>query len=283
MPHPDPATRLLSMPSGRVLAYVDWGPADGYPVLVVHGAPDSRLGVSHMTRDIVAEVGGRLITYDRPGYGRSDRDPGYRAVDRAADVAHIGEALGLQMFAVTGGSAGSVYTFAAAARLADRVSRILVDGVVAPLEVLGLDEWERLQDPEIRAYFGTARAGIDTLTRYVEQLDAESRATIADDDPTRELLLEPTRQGVGGWVDDMLAIQGAWGFDITEIGVPAAIWSNPRDTVTPPNHARWVADRIPGAVLVSSPNAFGHAPVEDVERARRAMWTYLVEGTVVVP
>ncbi len=278
-----PTTVFLELPSGRRLCYADWGPTEGHPVFLLHGAPGSRLGVSRATLDVVGEFGGRLITYDRPGYGRSDREPGYRALDRVGDVARIADALGIGRFAVTGGSAGSVYSFAVAARLADRVTRILVDGVVAPLDEVGLDEWERLQDPGTREYTGVVRAGVEVVTPYFEQLDVESCAGIADDDPMREAMLEPTRQGVGGWVDDEIALEAPWGFDIGGIGVPAAIWSNPRDTVTPPNHAEWVAARIPGAILVSSPSAFGHAPVDDVDRARRAMWAYLIEGTIGEP
>ncbi len=51
--------------------------------------------------------GARLISYDRPGYGGSDRRPGRRVADVAEDVARVADALGLDRFAVAGRSGGA--------------------------------------------------------------------------------------------------------------------------------------------------------------------------------
>lgn len=48
--------------------------------------------------------GTRLISYDRPGYGGSDRMQGRRVVDVVHDVACIANALGIERFAVAGRS-----------------------------------------------------------------------------------------------------------------------------------------------------------------------------------
>lgn len=45
-----------------------------------------------------------MITYDRPGYGGSDRFRGRRVVDCVADVSAIADSLGIERFAVSGGS-----------------------------------------------------------------------------------------------------------------------------------------------------------------------------------
>lgn len=44
--------------------------------------------------------GARLISYDRPGYGGSDRMPRRRVADVAQDVADVADALELDRFAV---------------------------------------------------------------------------------------------------------------------------------------------------------------------------------------
>jgi pimeloyl-ACP methyl ester carboxylesterase len=41
-------------------------------VFLLHGTPGSRLGPFPQAR-VLYELGVRLITFDRPGYGRSDR------------------------------------------------------------------------------------------------------------------------------------------------------------------------------------------------------------------
>ena len=59
---------------GRSLAFAEWGAADGDPLLAFHGAPGSRLWCpdDFQPGKTTTEAGVRLITVDRPGYGRSD-------------------------------------------------------------------------------------------------------------------------------------------------------------------------------------------------------------------
>jgi len=83
-----------------------WGDLNGFPVFSLHGTPGSRFG-RHYDESAYIEVGARVITYDRPGYGGSDRHRGRRVVDCVSDVALIADALGVERFAVTGGSGGS--------------------------------------------------------------------------------------------------------------------------------------------------------------------------------
>ena len=59
---------------GRTLTFRDWGDRSGRPLFYLHGSPGSRLlhgpDLDHI------ELGIRLITYDRPGYGGSERKSG---------------------------------------------------------------------------------------------------------------------------------------------------------------------------------------------------------------
>src|SRR5512132_4154110 len=90
---------------GRTLAYAEWGDPAGFPVFSLHGTPGSRLGRHYDERDYV-DAGARVITYDRPGYGRSERHPGRYVVDCVDDVQAIADHLGIERFAVIGGSGG---------------------------------------------------------------------------------------------------------------------------------------------------------------------------------
>ena len=77
--------------------------------------------------EATAELGARLITFDRPGYGGSDVHEGRELVDTPADVRRArSTALGVDDFAVIGVSAGGAHALAyrgAAARPRDRASR----------------------------------------------------------------------------------------------------------------------------------------------------------------
>jgi pimeloyl-ACP methyl ester carboxylesterase len=227
-------------------------------------------------QDRVAALGGRLISYDRPGCGQSPRRRGRSVVDCVPDVEAVVDALGLAEFAVVGYSGGAPHALAVAARLADRVSRVACYGAIAPLDQLGLAEWSKDHGADMSEFVAALVAGDEALTLLLTQEDAEMRAAASPDDPVGAILLESTRNGAGGWVDDELACAGPWGFDAGDVVAPTWIWSNPNDTVTPPNHAAWLASRIPNAFLVASPNALGHAAVKDPDAARTELYSWLI-------
>ena len=79
------ATSTIALPDGRTLAYCTFGDADGRPVFVFHGGVGSR-GFGLLYEDAAAALGARVISPDRPGFGRSDPDP-----DRAILAEACGE------------------------------------------------------------------------------------------------------------------------------------------------------------------------------------------------
>jgi pimeloyl-ACP methyl ester carboxylesterase len=275
----DRTTQFLTTADGRNLCFAEWGRPDGVPVITLHGSPGSRLGVAAETEAVVTELGGRLITYDRPGYGRSDpRDPSTRVVDHVDDVRAIANRLGVDRFSITGNSGGAPHALAVAGRLPDQVLRVSNTGAIAPLHLVGLDEWQRDQDGATREYTAAVRASAEVCATLFQRLDAEMRAALADDDPMHDATLEQTRQGVAAWVHDERALELPWGFDVGDISAPTVIYANPNDTVTPPNHAEWLVAHIRSAVLVASANAPGHVEINDSLGARRAVYRWLIQG-----
>jgi pimeloyl-ACP methyl ester carboxylesterase len=112
-------TQTVAAVDGRSLTIVEWGDPGGFPVFLLHGTPGSRF-VAQADASAYASVGARVITYDRPGYGGSDRFRGRRVVDSVADVSAIADSLGIDRFAVTGGSLGGPHSLAVAGRFRDR-------------------------------------------------------------------------------------------------------------------------------------------------------------------
>ena len=72
----------LRLDDGRILAFCDQGRKSGRPLVLCHGWPGSRFQ-SHPDPRLPAELGLRLITLDRPGFGRSGLQPGRRLIDAA--------------------------------------------------------------------------------------------------------------------------------------------------------------------------------------------------------
>jgi pimeloyl-ACP methyl ester carboxylesterase len=98
---------------GRSVMVRDAGDPDGYPVLYFHGTPGSRLDVS-FGDDVAEQMGVRIISFDRPGYGRSASAPfGLRRI--ALDAQAIADVLALDPFATLGWSGGGPFALAVAA------------------------------------------------------------------------------------------------------------------------------------------------------------------------
>ncbi len=281
---------FIQASDGRALAYAQIGDPEGAPVFVLHGTPGSRLNGRHPDPSRVAEAGLWVITYDRPGNGRSTRDPGRDVVDCVADIAAIADALGIERFVVTGGSGGGPHALAAAARLPDRVIRAECNVGAAPYDAADLD-WFAGMDAENVKELGWALEGEETLVRELNreadekliQLDedpatllgefelSEADRTVLQDQGVRERMRKSFREalasGVWGWVDDDLAFVKPWGFEVEEIRVPVQVRYGAGDVLVPVGHGEWLARHVPNANVIVDHEA-GHlsTPDEHLER-----------------
>ncbi|ADB33135.1 alpha/beta hydrolase fold protein [Kribbella flavida DSM 17836] len=270
---------------GRTLAVEEWGVPDGRPVLYAHGSPMSRLARYPDDR-LFTELGVRLITYDRPGFGHSTPHPGRRVVDGADDIAAIADALDLGRFPVFGVSGGGPHALAFAARHPARITRVATLASPAPCDAEGLDWTAGMMDGN-RGSAAAARQGRAQLAEYLATVESEDLAKLLP--PAERAVLtrpevqamlsaafaEALRPGMDGWIDDELALFGTpWGFDPAAITVPATLWHGDLDTVIPVSHAIWLAGRIRSATLVQAPEA-GH--VGHFE-ATPAILRWLLEG-----
>jgi pimeloyl-ACP methyl ester carboxylesterase len=241
-------------------------------VFSLHGTPGSRLRPPP-NADAVAAAGIRVLTYDRPGYGASDRHRGRSVVDCVADVVAIADSLGLGQFHVLGGSGGGPHALAVGARLPDRV--LGVEAIVSPAPIDKIDfEFMAGMDPLNIEEFGWAFEGEDVLHReltvqaakFLGQFEDQSadvlgqvdfgdadREVMARDDVKRsmgEMMAEAFRNGVWGWVDDDLAMVVPWGFDLEELVVPVTVRYGSHDVLVPAAHGEWLGRHVPGARVV---------------------------------
>jgi pimeloyl-ACP methyl ester carboxylesterase len=273
------------------VAYEEAGDPAGVPIFVLHGTPGSRLGV-HPDRSRIADAGLRLVTYDRPGYGRSTRHRGRRIVDCVGDVAAIADELGLERFAVAGSSGGGAHALAVGARLPERVSRVSCNVGAAPFDAPDLDWFEGMDPANVRE-FGWALEREEILARELQRESRELLGLLAEDPssvlgdfelaPTdlatmededlrtalRQSLPEALRDGVWGWVDDDLAHVRPWGFDLEEIQVPVEVRYGVDDVLVPAAHGAWLGAHVPNAVVTVDHDA-GHllTPDQNLDRLR---------------
>jgi len=114
---------------GLTLRGLAWGPAEGAPVLALHGWLDNAASFSGLAPLL---EGQRVIALDLPGHGRSDhRAPSgsYNFIDWVPDVVGVADALGWERFGLVGHSMGAGIACLLAGALPERIGRlVLIEG-----------------------------------------------------------------------------------------------------------------------------------------------------------
>jgi pimeloyl-ACP methyl ester carboxylesterase len=258
----------ISSPDGRVLDVQVSGPEDGVPLVFHHGTPGSVTPV-RMVQRAAAARSLRLVTYSRPGYGSSTRQPGRDVAAAAADVATVLDHLGTDRCLTAGWSGGGPHALATAVLLPDRVAGVLSMAGVGPYDTPGLDflagmgeqnlvefDLARQGEPALRPLLEEEALGLATATPagVVEALATllpEVDRGVLTDEYGEDMAAgyhEALRTGVDGWVDDDLAFVRPWGFDLARLAVPVFVWQGSADLMVPYAHGRWLAAHLPGAV-----------------------------------
>ncbi len=252
---------------GRNLHAYEAGDPNGELVIYHHGTPGSGI-LSQSWHELAAARAIRLVGFDRAGYGGSDRHPGRRVVDAAADTAAVADALQVGQFRTWGFSGGGPHVLACAARLGGRVVSAASLASCAPYDAPGLDFLIGMGQDNIDE-FGAAIEGAGQLAAYLEPSRRELMAASSEDigqalasllsDVDKEALTGDVasflhvgiqvglRAGYDGWLDDDLAFVGAWGFEVGSIGVPMLVMQGEQDLMVPPAHGRWIASQLPTA------------------------------------
>lgn len=268
---PEHIEHRVQTPDGRVLAVAEWGDPAGVPLISHHGTPGGRISY-WVDPTIYARHGLRRVTFDRPGYGESTRLPGRVVSDVVADVAAIADALGIDRFAVVGGSGGGPHALACAALLPERVLRCMAQVSVAPYEAEGLD-WlagqtqgnveefvaaldgdaaiRRVTERERQTLFERLAAGrMDFLGDSYEMAESDREQMARHVREIEDQFVNCLAPGVDGWVDDDIAFTRPWGFDVASIRVPVYLGYGRNDTLVPAAHGDWLAARIRDAKVV---------------------------------
>lgn len=252
-----------------MLGYAEFGHPTGPSIFMFNGTA-SRLfypiTISHLAR---------IITVERPGIGLSTFKPKRTLLDWPDDIEQLADALGLEKFAVAGGSAGGPYAAACAYKLPERITALALISSLAPFDI-----------PEISDGMTPAYKMIPALAKYAPWLLTLSQSLMSrnpegawnqfynrlpecdqailhahpDVDMKAQLLRdmpELGRQGPHSVVWDMRVLTGPWGFSPAAIKVKTYLWQGEQDVNVPPNMGRYLARTIPNCEAHFIPNE-GH-------------------------
>ena len=238
----------VSLPTGVRLRYAEAGPADGEPVLLLHGYTDSGYSFSPVLPHLPPSV--RAFAPDQRGHGDSGRPAGgYGMADFAADAAAFLDAVGVRRATVVGHSMGSFVAQKLALDHPERVKRlVLVGSAAAPQSeaVLGLwDEVRALADPVPPEFIREFQ--LSTIYRpvpgpFLDRVIAESR----------KLPARVWREALAGLV------AADFRTDLNRVGCPTLVLWGDRETIFPRADQDRLLGAIPGAVLRVYPET-GHA------------------------
>jgi pimeloyl-ACP methyl ester carboxylesterase len=267
----------VAVEGGRTVAFHDFGPAWGTPVLWCHGGPGSRLEAAPL-HGAAGDAGLRLVGVDRPGYGSSTPQPGRTIAGWVSDALAVADRLGIDEFVTVGVSTGGAYALATAALQPDRVI-----GVVAVCSMTDMS-WAparaTMSPPHTHAVWdapdrdAAIAASVDAhgvggskmtgggLTGALAPSDAALFADPAWMQPTMAAFPEMFRFGLEGYADDRIADGDGWtGFDVASIRCPVTVLHGGSDRMVDTIHAKHTASLIPTATLVILDD-LGHFSIE---------------------
>jgi pimeloyl-ACP methyl ester carboxylesterase len=219
---------------------------------------------------LTIKLGARLITFDRPGFGQSDARPGRSLLDTADDIVALIDKLGIDKIHVAAPSGGGPPALAFAYRAPDRIRAVALIGAAGPVDAPGalagitferrVGFWLAQHLPGVfrwvlsrRGRPGQDANGMEAFfasyTRHNPSVDQE----ILGQPEIRSMFLasyaESLRQGVDAFAWEIRLAARPWGFSLSDIRVPVAVWHGGKDNSVPPVMGKRIAAAIPGAQL----------------------------------
>ncbi len=244
----------ISLADGRELEVVEVGDKNN-PVIVVHNGTPVLPGFLSTQIEVALAKGLRLVTYGRPGYGKSSRHHGRDVASAAIDTAELADILGIGKFATIGISGGGPHALACAALLGNRVIGVACVSGIAPIAPYDENELDLEGEAVLRTDLETQVPPLGTINPedLVKHLKSElCPADVACFDGVfgielAKMFIDGMQHGIEGWLDDTLAFTKSWGFDLSDIIAPVQVWQGADDQMVPHTHGKWLFENIPDA------------------------------------
>jgi pimeloyl-ACP methyl ester carboxylesterase len=246
-------------------------------VVFCHGAPGAGGFDPDPAQTLARDV--RLLSVDRPGYGRSDPVAAgqWATVASAADdIAVVLDSLDVDRVGVVGWAAGGRVALALAARRPDLVDRVVVVATPAPDEEVpwmgpdqrsALERLRTMRAEEAHAELGSHLRSLTPADPFYGDAVWLIAAATSDDPVLRspgardrlgEMLRGAFAQGADGLAADIAGYSlRPWGFTPDQVRAPTLLLYGSHDPLAGSSHGRWWLDRITDARLEVVPGA-GH-------------------------
>jgi pimeloyl-ACP methyl ester carboxylesterase len=167
----EPDDRTWTLEGGLRLASTVRGPADGPPVLLIHGGGQTRHSWGG-TAAALAAAGWWTVAYDQRGHGDSDRpaDADYRTTRFARDCAQMCELVARERGrrpVVVGASLGGLAGLLAEGELAPgRAAALVLVDITPRMERAGVDRIVGFMLEHVESGFGSLEEAADAVAAY---------------------------------------------------------------------------------------------------------------------
>ena len=254
----------ITLTDGRALGFAEYGDPKGWPVMYFHGWPSSRLEAG-LAAAAGKNLNLRIIAPDRPGFGRSDFQPGRQLVDWPADVIELADALKLDRFSVLGHSGGGPYGVVCAWKIPQRLHAVGIVSSQAPSDAPDvLDNMRPLNRRLLqigrrapwlfrllawRVVRDLRRDPDGFLAQTLNDLPGSDQDVMARAEIRKhfqDAALEAFRRGSQGAALENALYARPWGFRLQDITKQVHLWHGELDINNPPAMGRYLASAIPG-------------------------------------
>jgi len=259
------------------LHYLEWGPADAPPVVLLHGITGHARVWDHLASRLVP--GRRVLALDQRGHGDSDpaADDDYSVDTMADDVAAFADGLRLPRFALVGHSMGGRIAIRYAGEHAARLDRLVIIDIGPDIALAGL---QRVRD--MMANSPERIESEDWAVEYIRRANP-----LQDVDMLRERVRHGLKRQPDGeltWkyakgLRDMMRAGRRDAVDLWEplprITCPTLVVRGAESDILAPDVAKKMAERLPDGRVVEIAGAGHTVPADRPEEFAREIRGFL--------
>lgn len=258
----------MQLSDGRQLAWSEWGPVDGLPVLFCTGAGMS--GWLGFGTSYLEALGLKLFAIDRPGLGLSAPHPHKTLASWSDDIRELIQTHELHSVLAVGFSQGAPFALALAEH-----HLVQAIAVVAGQDQLSHSALKPLLHPDVADMLAAAQqnpveferhfaeiATAEGLWQLIMDMSGECDRTLYESEPFgtayQQALQEGFSQGAQGYARDLVNAL-TWAVEVEKISVPVDLWYGGLDTspVHSPDFGATLASRLQNASHTIDPQAGG--------------------------
>jgi 3-oxoadipate enol-lactonase len=259
---------MIAPINGINLAYTDQG--HGLPVVLLHAFPLSRA----MWEPQIAALSQayRVIALDFRGFGESDAPLWHYTLDQFADdVRGLLDHLAIQQAVFVGLSMGGYTLFALYRNCADRIKGLVLADTRAEADTPE-GRASRFAMAQVAYTQGTGAVADLMLPKLLSSLARETKPQLVAQ--VRAIIEHTQVSGIAGALMAMAERPDSVSL-LEQITCPTLVIVGELDGPTPPDEARLMAERTPGARLVVIPQAGHLSNLEQPEAFNRAVLDFL--------